>query len=260
MTASVSCSPLRREGGFGVSDWVLIAPIVDHENARGCVESLAPELRERVIIIDNCKEPWDYEFAGQVWRFEHNTGVAGAWNMGVAEARRLGCSHAMIVSTSIRFGEEGGRDIDKLVADSGPWGTLPAPTYWHTIFASIHWWDTVGLADENFYPAYWEDSDLQRRSLILNCLLPNEGVIDAIYLRDGMGSDRLRMDFPGMTTINYDILAEYWMRKWGRHHYDAMELDVGYLRPYNDESKPVTWWEPVPSTGALMRRYGLTGR
>lgn len=249
-----------------MSEWRMILPAIDPKMTDACLSSIDPQLLGRVIVIDNCGRRLRGN-GPRLHRGRHNYGVAGSWNIGVQIARQEpDVGYVMLASTSTRF-EDGGRDIDKLCAIMGGADVLalmPHPTYWHTALFDLRFFDTVGAADENFYPAYFEECDLERRACLLGVEIVDDAQIPgaeiaASTVRDGHGVDALRTQFPSLATINYDALQDYWNRKWGCHVDDRRSLNVGYLTPF-DLDVPLDYWPPIMSVRELQHSYGIVGR
>lgn len=243
----------------------MVLPAIDPQMTDECIRSIDVELRDRVIIVDNAR-PRLRANGPLLFRGRHNLGVAGSWNLGVQTARERGARFVMLASTSTRFGS-GARDVDKLcdiMGENDVLALMPHPTYWHTALLDLRFFDIVGRADENFYPAYFEECDLERRALLAGVQLVDDGQIatatlDAATVRDGHGVDALRAQHPGLVTINYEALAEYWQRKWGCSVDDRRNLDVGHKTPFGIDVQ-LDYWPPVVSVRELQRRYGIVGR
>lgn len=149
--------------------WVI--PSIDAAFGRACKATLAPEVKDRLLMVDNT---------------EHNHGVAASWNLGLDFAICLDAEWLVICSESMRFGPPGGLDYEAGLAsateDPGPSplvrgicdGTC-AQVYetgagncrngygWHLIAIHHTTWERVGCFDEVFYPAFWEETDYLRR-------------------------------------------------------------------------------------------------
>lgn len=233
---------------------LIVLPAIDPNATRQFVAGVHPSMHGDLLIIDNCHTPLNlHEGAIAVRRFKNNLGVARSWNFGVTEARRRGSTHVVLVSANVKLGEAGGRDIPELL-HHGELAFLPAPTYWHTAIISTAFFDIVGQADENFYPAYYEDADLIRRGVLQQIYVETYGEIDAIETRPGHGVDRLRNDWPGQSTINYELLADYWFEKWGCHVAEAGDPMAGFKTPFNRDV-PLDYW-PRATVPELRKRYG----
>jgi hypothetical protein len=117
---------------------------------------------EQVIVIDNgdC-------FEGQ-WRvtthlrLPHNLGVSASWNLGIKASPRA--PWWLIVNSDIEFAPG---DLAQVAAaassEPGIWHATEAADF--AAFAISHSAiEVIGLFDENFVPAYYEDNDYARRA------------------------------------------------------------------------------------------------
>jgi hypothetical protein len=117
-----------------------------------------------LVVIDNSGEgfdvpdgPWDQ---ATVLRMPSNFGVAASWNLAVRMGHRN--DWVMVVSDDVTFpaGALGGFvDVsaeDRLVVSS----TWP---HWCAFTIGMRVVQTVGLFDEGYYPAYYEDTEFERR-------------------------------------------------------------------------------------------------
>lgn len=205
-----------------------VAPAVDVAMTAAMVDSLDPQLVDRLIVVDNT--PGDDIAAAltgrpvKVLTPPGNLGVASSWNLGCRHAFADGADYATITSTSVRFTPDGGtavaRTADFCVENTQwRWG-FESMCGWHLITFTRWLFDEVGWFDDRFYPAYFEDSDMIWR---LRCA----GILEQ------SGQPRWDRRLPWIPTLNYpsidtahtikntDItvdlmsLLEYYERKWG---------------------------------------------
>lgn len=160
--------------------------------------------------------------------WDHNTGCAGGWNRGIDMAVAAGCTHAIICNDDTEF-EPG--TIMKLVEaiDDGagfvvsainrrdqkedlPYEIRPGCDYSCFMLKPQEFFDTVGRFDENLYPAYFEDNDMERR-IILSGNRPVHRT-DAMHFHRGSETQ----NFGGGTVVTSEMFErnrEYYIRKWG---------------------------------------------
>lgn len=112
--------------------------------------------------------PEVYSFV--VWNSpEHNLGVGGSWNRGVAEVLRTGADWLWVLSAGVRFGKQGARDWLRFLNEAGrafprPWVIEAAGGLgWHCIAFHHDALELVGGFDPIFFPAYFEDNDWSYR-------------------------------------------------------------------------------------------------
>lgn len=148
-----------------MTDHVICIPYVDQRELLACSGSMDDECRSRVTAFDN--------------RPPHNQGVAHAWNKGILWADEIGAQFLTLCSSSMRFGpvrrvEREGVAVELGAADGGralcrtadlagsqkqwPWG-FESLNGWHLFTLGRKTWEAIGLFDERFFPAYFEDND-----------------------------------------------------------------------------------------------------
>jgi hypothetical protein len=116
-----------------------------------CVASMDPERwTGHLTIRDNTRE---------------NLGVAASWNLGARTVLNEGQDWLVVISAAVRFGAPGGADFLDVLESSPEDAVLEAGhgIGWHLIAFRRSVLLEVGLFDEVFYPAYWEDIDYGRR-------------------------------------------------------------------------------------------------
>jgi GT2 family glycosyltransferase len=89
-----------------------------------------------------------------------NLGVAASWNLAVKMAHRL--PWLMIASDDVTFPEGA---LDKFAEQSGEDRLVVSETWphWCAFTIGMRVVSDVGLFDEGYYPAYYEDTDYERR-------------------------------------------------------------------------------------------------
>lgn len=241
--------------------FVVVLPVLDADAAVACVDTMAPELRDRLVLIDQGDRP----SAGLLSPMEtfrprqhrrrlrprRNIGISRCMNHALDRARAHGAELIVWVSTSMRFGDDGGR----LLVDAGlasTFGAVGLPAQFHAAALRVAAFDLAGRWDENFYPAYYEDTDWRRRLALASgdpdplALLELPG-----HARDGHGYDTLREAMPGRLPIDFEALQEYYASKWGGcppHSAETFDL------PFGDQ--PIGYW-PEATIETLIDRYGL---
>ena len=146
---------------------VLIVPTLNgHDRLQAMLESIDYPI-DQVIVVDNGGT--DYQWIKPDWvdtldviRLPSNLGVAGSWNLGIKSTPFA--SYWLIVNDDVTFApgslaqfayEGSSVGAISLCNDLSPWCAF-------TIGESVI--DCVGLFDEVFYPAYFEDTDYARRA------------------------------------------------------------------------------------------------
>ena len=171
---------------------VLIVPTLNgHDRLQDMLESIDYSI-DQVIVVDNggTEHQWvkpDWVDTLDVIRVPSNLGVAGSWNLGVKSSPFA--PYWFIVNDDVtfapgslaRFAHEGEHvGTISLCADVSPWCAF-------TLGQDVV--DCVGLFDEAYYPAYFEDTEYSRRVM-------QELGEDAIYHTD------IAVDHVNSATIN----------------------------------------------------------
>ncbi len=212
----------------------LIIPVM--KNFMGVAELMeSVDVPLQPFIIDNWKE---------------NRGVSGGWNLGIERAQAAGCDYAIIMNDDSIF-EKG--TIDKLVEaiDSGagfvvsainrrdqiddlPYEIRPGCDYSCFIMNPQSFFDTVGRFDENFYPAYFEDNDMERRILLSG----NKPVhrTDAMHFHRGGGTQYYDPN-PTVSGEMFENNRYYYIRKWG-----GEPLQEQFVNPFDNPDRTYKEW------------------
>lgn len=217
-----------------------VLPFVYQPYLDECWATMAPELRDNTLVIDNTV---------------HNRGIMRAHNMGVEAMRAKGADWLIIVSAAVRFGAPGGMDFIKVLEDHDDHIVIHAASDnvaggkqqgsdggenkvfgWHLTAFKAEVFDNIGVWDENFSPYGFDDIDL------------------SVRIQKHYKGERRWDTYPidvSDTTMSHSInLAkvvspsepkiEYFHRKWGRYHGEWQE--PGYDHPFNDTSKSLAYW------------------
>lgn len=204
--------------------WCL--PSIDPVWREACLSTLDPRIRQRTLVIDNSVR---------------NRGVAASWNLGIERARKTGSEWLILLSESMRFGPPGGRDFEEKLSE--PW--CDSLFGWHLIAWHMSVFDTVGVFDEVFWPAYGEDTDFLYRMGLADLPSPREnGRRGALVDVDATHCGYAHAVVTGLVHPHLTLQAERYKAKWGSdqgsekftHPYDDTRLDwravtVGPSRP-----------------------------
>lgn len=120
----------------------------------------------RLLLIDNgCQYEvgdWPGNEYVQNWylmSMPSNLGVAASWNLGI---KLLPHDHVWTFASNDMWFRPG--DLERLSeASRGSLTLSQYYPYWHTFAIGEDVVNRVGLFDERFYPAYFEDNDFKRR-------------------------------------------------------------------------------------------------
>lgn len=200
---------------------------------KACLESMAPEFRDHVVVLDNTVV---------------NRGVAASWNVVAREVIEDQLDWFVILSAATRFGRSGGVDFVRLLdGNSDAWvieSGWPSRgnqwVGWHLLaWSRIHVLERIGLFDENAWPAYGEDADISWRVLTAMIETGEEDVwrkpnVDAWVqsIAHGAHLAGALTDFPSTWA--------YHQAKWG-----GLSGHETFSRPFDDPLLPLSFW-PVP--------------
>ena len=242
---------------------LVVLPVLDATAARECIATMAPELVAALLVVENGMTRIGATGAGQGhycppphrarrYRPHRNLGVSRTINYSLDRMDAAGCDTLVWVSTTMRFGDDGGRRL-LTAAEGAELGVVAqAPVAWHAVAMKRQAFDLAGRWDENFLPAYYEDTDWRRRLCLATGLpdpLPQVDI--GGHAHDGHGYDVLRRANPGRQVINFDALKEFYIQKWGAvppHGPETLAL------PWGD--RPLDYWPPA-TREELIARYGL---
>jgi len=217
----------------------VLVPGISQERVHLCLTSLRLNPRD-IIVVDNTPTGLMLPFpVGKRYHFGRNVGVARAWNLGIRDVLAdPDETHLVICSQSVVFGRTGGRDLKTSVADGDEWGSEYIGLGWHLNAFSRKFLETFGYFDENFYPAYFEDTDALYRMGLLDMPSPRENgrtrpyfQIDAECRTDG-GAIK-----DGKVDINFTMLQMYYQAKWG-----GRQGEEKFERPFNQPDADINWW------------------
>ncbi len=203
---------------------------------------------QTIYIVDNgkkLKESQEWEQLSlhakivsiEVIKPQRNMGVAASWNL----LHRLTRPEMLILVNDDVYV---GHNVMEVLA-SAPEGISTA-LGWSCFRHDYQAWDVLGDYDEMFYPAYWEDTDMDWRRV--NSSVPRhdyEGKTDPI---EHSGSSTIA----AMSAAEKDqfhhrnsILTEYYLAKWGGFPKGHAGIGYGehFTKPFN--GKPASEVEEI---------------
>lgn len=130
-----------------------------------CISSIDCEV-EHLLIVDNSGQysmPSSlYDGKVTVLNMPANLGVAGSWNLGIKSFPFA--PYWAIASNDIKYAPG---QLQKLADTSSPDVVIKTSESWSAFSIGSNIIKTVGLFDENYHPAYYEDNDYESRILRL---------------------------------------------------------------------------------------------
>lgn len=235
-----------------MSGLLAVIPVMLTETADICIESIlmadsaAGLDRDEILIVDNSREGWAAERYGLRTHRDpdgHNLGVGRSWNVGAREVLERDLDYLVVMSASMRFGPMLHTTWKRQMETF--WGSHLIESEghsWHLIAIHRTVFETVGLLDQNFHPAYSEADDLVTRMVLGGMPLSwPRAWVNA--LSQGVAVHVQHVSCP------WGPLRDYYATKWG-----GPKGEEVYTLPFGDQ--PLDYWEdtPIPE---LARRYRL---
>lgn len=232
--------------------FLAVMPAIDEAHCREAVAAASPQAGE-LLIIDNTADgalaadpPTGVEVARPV---AGNYGVAASWNLA---ARRvidgeadwlIILSHALLLHEPLHVAGE------RLIAVGEAEGVAHSTFGWHLVAISRGALRVVGLFDENYYPAWFEETDWLYRAGLASVASPRENgrawPYTAIHASDrGHGIQAAQ----GRVRPDWRRLEGYYAAKWG-----GTQGHETYRRPFDLEAKDWAWCaEPHGALGSTL--------
>lgn len=161
-----------------------------------------------IIIVDNSKDQDAKKYVEQgvkVVPCPDNMGVSRSWNIGL----RANADWTFLVSIACCF-PNGFSEVLAQMWQANEYCFLTTMA-WHCNAISRKCVDLVGEFDENFYPAYYEDTDYYRRMNLAG--VPYNGYTPipayAITIANSVSAEVNNLN------VNYQAQADYYKEKWG---------------------------------------------
>ena len=140
----------------------LIIPVLNRfDLLEECISSIDCEV-EHLLVIDNSGQysmPHGlYGGKVTVLNMPANLGVAGSWNLGIKSFPFA--PYWVIASNDVKYASG---QLQKLADKSSPDVVIKTSESWSAFSIGSSIIKTVGLFDENYHPAYYEDIDYESR-------------------------------------------------------------------------------------------------
>lgn len=221
---------------------LFVVPVVDPHRARRLYDSIDPDYRDAYVWVLNCDTDWRPPICHSVLPRGANRGVASAWNIGRALA--IGGNHDFMVTVSeaLVWGADGGEFFPGWQHRSAAW--VGAVHFgWKLQAHSTRMLADVGEFDENFWPAYFEDTDYLYRMGLRGWPSPRENGLTCPYVEvdaslNGDG-DAHAIRLVGIE-VDLPALELYYARKWG-----GTQGEETFKRPFGLDDVDDRWW-PMP--------------
>lgn len=219
-------------------------PFVSEEDCNACIATMSSKFRDNVDFIDN-------SVPGK------NCGVAASWNQTLDKVLAEQLDWLILLSTSIRFKESSSLDFIQALNQFNKYTVIEAMPVlgWHLIAFSKDCLAKVGKFDKNL-PIYFGDIDYSLRIQKAYDIDLREGEQKLLWDKVEININDLGM---GRAAKLIDVndpaepRIEYFKKKWNRHP-GAWQED-SYEHPFNDPTKPLSWWPTPPSPLATNHEY-----
>ena len=184
-----------------------------------------------LVIVDNGAKQQDWsptwnQWVNKIWhlKFPSNLGVPGSWNLGIKSLPFT--DYWLITNFDVEWGGDSLKMFqevsrkDKLVLSNGapPWCAFSLG--WEVV-------EKVGLFDESFVPAYFEDNDYQRR-----CEFHNVEVINSFIPLAHDNSSTLKQGFQQKNDYSYAANSDYMNDKIRTQDFTEGKWSVRRRRKY----------------------------
>ena len=161
-----------------------------------------------LVIVDNGAKQQDWsptwnQWINKIWhlKFPNNLGVPGSWNLGIKSLPFA--DYWLITNFDVEWGGDSLKMFqemsrkDKLILSNGSPSWCAFSLGWEVV-------QKVGLFDESFVPAYFEDNDYQRR-----CDHKDIEVVSSFIPLAHDNSSTLNAGFRKQNDLSYEANSQY---------------------------------------------------
>ena len=184
----------------------------------------------QLFIVDNGKQKIknDFPYAHNLIVIEapENVGVARSWNILCFTIFSLGYDNALICNDDIYLGY--GIDVVYAAIDNMKNGLVQSQFSFSVFILSWKLWSEIGMFDEIFYPAYYEDSDYLYRMQLHGIRQDLDYTLNPII----MAISSTREKAPELVDQAMQSNRLRYIQKWG-----GSPLLEKYTTPYNSDYK-----------------------
>lgn len=167
---------------------------------------------EQIIIIDNGDQDLRHIISKDfdnvsIYIHSYNMGVAASWNLGMLDLIDK-VSGVFILNDDIRW-TPNIKDLESFLDSAGE-AIVKSSNHWCNVFIPSKVYSKIGLFDENFFPAYFEDNDYTYRADLLGIPIKKDKFLNPTVYRN---SSTIAKD-PSINK-NFGQLKQYYIEKWG---------------------------------------------
>lgn len=195
----------------------IVLPSIYQPYTDACLATMHDDLKANTLVWDNTR---------------NNIGVSAAWNKGIERMKERNADWIIFLSASMRF-NQGGLDLIEQLKTTELMVAEAEGHQFHLMSIRREVIEKVGTFDENFTPAYYEDTDYGQRirnsydhtfkwaKIKVDCYCVGNA--------HGVNLAGVRMD------IQKNI--DYYIRKWG-----GMPGQQTYFHPFNNPNNSQSFW------------------
>lgn len=239
--------------------YLIILPVVHEEITDKCIKSIDKSILENLIIVDNSVDKFAKKYqVKEVIDPGQNIGVGRAWNIGAKIVLKEKLDYLIILSATVSFSKGMADFIKYLEINPYKYG-LESQHSWHLIAIGRKTLEEVGLFDENFYPAYYEDSDYIRRMELAGIHNPMSCTVrlPKVEIMAGFAGNAHGMKKAGIK-VNMGACLQYFIDKWGYEprYENQRQRDLMFRYPFNNPENSLKYWSKK-SIEKLISEYNL---
>lgn len=179
-----------------------------------------------IFVLDNGKQRWPVinPLIGWIGQ-EKNIGVAASWNRLCTTIFNLGYENAAILNDDIMLGFGQAHLQQLLIANPGKFITTIVD--WCVFIMPKTVYEKVGPFDENFFPAYYEDKDYERRLKLSNSSIIRSPALSPMVYRSSSTAEK-----DSSVHVAAHKNKAYFLKKWG-----GPPGGEKFITPFNEKSK-----------------------
>lgn len=145
----------------------------------------------------------------QMFKSTKNLGVAESWNMIMKNGFKKGATHVMILNDDIYLGKKI-HEIVQFLEENPDGDFYVTKNHWCAFIVTKRCYETVGLFDNRFYPAYFEDNDYCYRMRLAGMKQIKTDFLNPVIFRNSMTIAKN----PELNK-NFEDNRLYYVTKWG---------------------------------------------
>lgn len=238
--------------------FLVLVPTMSEEVLDNCIGTINPNYYKNLYIVDNTPKGFAQKYGIAYEHHPENLGIARSWNIGVKKVLDENLDYLVLMSATMVF-EKGMNDlIAQMEANANQFG-LETQYAWHLICLRSETFRRVGLFDENFYPAYYEDSDFIRRMELVGIHNPmsKRQRLPRCEISAGTQGDAHALKKGGLN-VNMGAMTQYFVDKWGHDNsFESQQMrDWLFTHPFNNPKYDIDYW-PKQTIEELKEKYEL---